>query len=252
MIIQHSGSDNPWHRAAAGWLVGTMSLMLMAYVTLDESNVQTYSLTLSAFIAVGVPALLYAIGTFRPKKYKLTTYAAVLGTFAYGPILTALLAPLYFLILIYPFTMHEVSAIVGGTALIASVATCVAVRSLRWSLANSRFIDKQFVEGAHLIFVRRDTIIELPRKPGLLSEHFGTRLRNLFSNTIYLLPLAYFAQRMASDAAGAAGVLMLISVLSVPLAIHVLSQLVRGYYLWIHVVRGIERTRGKSVIVNAY
>jgi hypothetical protein len=251
VIINHAGVDNPWHRAAAGWVVASLALTVMAYSTLDGSGVETYPLTRSMAIIVGVTALLYAVGARKVKAWKLSTYAAVLGIFAYIPILVALCAPLYFLFLVRAFSSLEVSILVGGAVAAASIAVWHGLARLKWSLQHSRFVEKEFVERSEHFYVRRDTSTELPAQPGLLDGSVGSRMLSLSSNLIYLLPFAYIAQRMVSDAAGEAGVLTLLAILSIPLAIHVLSQIARGYYLWIHIVRKIERASGKPVIINA-
>lgn len=140
------------------------------------------------------------------------------------------------------------SASLAAIAFVALVWCSHSIAALKQRIQNRRFVEKEFRIEETQIVMRTPPKTDLdppPIKPGSRLDKAGSWL---FPKLLLLVPMAYPLQRLFSDTGGLPAVLLLLSILSLPLAIYILGRMACGYYLWIHTIRKLERQHGKPVV----
>ncbi len=239
MIIQVQRIDNAWHRAALGWSAAILLACLLSFVALDYLDIAPLRLwPLVPAIPQGA-FLLFMLGRWNGPPTRVLGFAAIVGLFAYLPLLAALLVPAATLLHLDSRPGETLSINVAFHVLLVFWVAS-NVMQVRAQINTSAYVERAFRVDADRIIVDRApaTKLDTPRWKG------GWWLAALLA---IATPGAYLAYRLAREYAGPRGTLLQLAVVATPLAIHVLGQLARGTHLWIYLVWKLERKHGKPV-----
>ena len=146
---------------------------------------------------------------------------------------------------------------VGGWAKLGSVVVIFAaiatwcshsLNEYKRRIISQRFMEREFAVQDEKIIVRQPIKTDLSSPP--ISEHtiLGKIYHRAGPYLIMLVPMAYPIQRLLSDSAGFAAVLLLLSILCIPLTIYFLGRMACAAYLWIFKVWKLEKQHGKPVV----
>ena len=144
---------------------------------------------------------------------------------------------------------HQVPYFFGVLTAVATVWCCMVLSMFRKRLKECRFIEREFTFEADRIVVRQPIQTSLDSEP-VGKETFWSRIFHRFGPYLVIgVPLAYPIQRLLSDAGGLQAVLLLLAILSFPLALYILGRFTCGAYLWVYKVWELERMHGKPVVL---
>ncbi|MES2741572.1 MAG: hypothetical protein V4754_11550 [Pseudomonadota bacterium] len=127
------------------------------------------------------------------------------------------------------------------------IGTAYSILKLKIRIRESSFIENEFsAEGSKIIMrLPFQTDITSPmRKKYIFIENVKDFLSE---KLIFFIAVAYPLQHYISTRSGAWGVPLLISALSLPLALHVFNRMACGAYVWIYTVWRIEKQYKKKV-----
>ena len=130
----------------------------------------------------------------------------------------------------------------------AAIWCSMSLSVYKQRVVQRRFIEREFLIEKTRILVRQPIETDLSSPP--ISEHtiLGKIYHRAGPYLIMLVPMAYPIQRLLSDTAGFAAVLLLLSILCIPLTIYFLGRMTCAVYLWIFKVWQLEKQHGKPVV----
>lgn len=236
--------------AALLWIV--CSLLPAGTALLAQQQWGTLTIMPSDVLAFGacVSALLFGASFFAPLKQErvLPSYMVMGIGFGSFLFLTAGVAGAF---LLAP-TLSTPSKLIGSALIVVS-ATLWCLKSLsnfRHRVINRKFVEREFSIHDDQIVLHHPIRTDLDAP---LSEQtfWGKVYYGIGPYLALAVPVAYPVQRLLTDTGGLTSLLLLLSVLCIPLTLHILGRMSCGGYLWIYKVWQMERRHGKPVVFSA-
>lgn len=135
---------------------------------------------------------------------------------------------------------------------VAAVLWCAtSLSSFRRRVMERRFIEREFSSHAEQVVLRHPVQTDLDAPPISDKTVWGKFFHGVGSFAVMAVPLAYPVQRLLTETASFASVLVLLAVLCMPLTLYILGRMTCGAYLWIYKVWQMERQYGKPVVFDA-
>jgi hypothetical protein len=230
------------------WLICLPFVAGFLWILHKEAGISTYYTKAALWIGLSVSSISFFISYVVPRETSSVLLAhAVIGLMA----LAGLLLSSFFSLAYYFTGVHDIATrITFLTAIFASaIVWCrYCLLGLKRRMQERRFIEKEFrIEATHIV-MRTPPKTNLDPdliKPSSWKDKTGNWL---FPKLVFLVPITYPLQRLFSDSGGLAAILLLLSILSLPLAIYIIGRITCGYYLWIRTIRKLECKHGKPVV----
>lgn len=209
-----------------------------------------YELSRLWWIAFLIPlgsGILWLVGRFFGAPKRVMLFVTVIGLFGIIPLLFGSLLPIVVLL----FFVDS-----GAFSLWASLALClilsvywvrIEIKDLHNKIVHKRFVEREFRIGIDSIYLNRAPKTDLDAAP---RNHPQRRdnAAGLFPILFSLLAAGYPIQRLLFNSGGVPAVVFLLSILGTPLAVYIIGRTACGFYLWIYIVRKLERQHGKPVV----
>jgi len=251
MISRPAPIGNIWRSCAVVWFVAFGSLLAYCWPVLDQLNYDTTWLALGPWVWLLGTAALWIIGLYWKEKRRRTLLIVAIGfTFGLLPlILTCVIVGFGYFILV----PRGVDALVMRMAL-GGVSVWWCIRELhcyRQRMRDRHFVEREFVVEQTDVVLHRPPKIDLEAPPVSETSFWGRAYHQIGHYAVMLIPLAYPLQRWLAGTSGPSSMAFFVSLLGAPLAIYALGQLTCGTYLYVFVVRAVERDSGKQVVFES-
>jgi hypothetical protein len=240
---------NIWCASSVLWFLSFALVLVFYWPALDELGYDPSWLSNLLWPWLLGTAALWIIGLRWTETQRRSLMITAIGTL-FGLLLftvTCILIGFAYFILM-PDAGFQ-TAMMRFVLIIVLVWWCVReVRSYRTRIADSHFLEREFIVEDDHIVLRRPPKTSLDPAPIGDKTFLGKIYHRFGPYVIMLVPMAYPLQRVFADTGGVMSVALLISILGAPLTIHAIGRLTCGAYLYVYKVWQLERRHGKPVV----
>lgn len=245
MIFRNASIGNPWRNSANVFLIFNLLSVMGFWIAYDISGYDKFFINICFFLVIFLYFLLFLIGTIFHTVARIKYFIIIMGAFAVAPILFFSIVPVILFLILSSFSF-------GLKTLVMSIYVGVAIYWALLKITETVKLDKEFsyLRGEikindQIAYIERDKINDLSflkkNSPSNMITH------RIIPKLLPLTLLGYPLQRIVTDAGGNSATMAFISLLTIPLSIYFMGRISSGYYLWVHLIGGIEKKIGKKI-----
>jgi len=242
--------SNIWKACAGAWFIGFGFISMFFWIIPEQLGQDSAVWEVLAWIWICGSIALLAIGLlWKEGRRRVLIVVSIATLFGYLPVIA--LCAVFGFSFLFLFSPDESAKFLLAVSMSIGITFWWCFREVRRFaklISERRFIEREFdVDEDHVVLSRpHRTSLDLPPIPqntlmGGLYYRFAPRL-------VMLIPIAYPLQRLLTGAGGTPAVLLFLSVLAAPLAIHGLGRLSCGAYLYGYKVWQLEKRHCKPVV----
>lgn len=246
MILKPLPLDNPWKRSAIGFFICNMMLTFMLFVVLDLKGCSTHSIYPISLTVGIITAILMMLGSVFNKIIRVKNYVFILGIFGIFPMLLFCMSPLFAYITVFVKSNRVGLFVISLYVTSAMIWVAMKIREAVAIEKNFDYLASHIFEYNMEKYLDRDNLREFSS----LKVNPTANYRFLKSILIPVSFAGYPLQKIINSVGGEAGVLLFLSVISVPLSIYILGRFATGYYIWIYLVGKYERVNNKNLLMK--
>ena len=233
MIIPHPGITNIWYRCAVLWFAALAVIGIEC--TIIDSHHRLGNFDIRIFIAIWlvVPMALWAAGRIFGECSRVITYTVIFGLLGALPsIVMVSISSGLFLFIAKPYWL-TVGFLACVILMVAVIAT-IKFLSFRKALKVEKFVEREFRVST--------SVVQVDRGVGLNETEAENRMgHGVLAFVPSLAAGVYILQAGLVKYIGDASLVLFVSLLTTPIAVHAISQFMGGFYLWIYLTWKLER-----------
>ncbi|HEY0589376.1 MAG TPA: hypothetical protein VGD52_24830 [Pseudoduganella sp.] len=233
MIIPHPGMSNVWYRCAVLWFAALTVIGIDCTIIDSHRRLDNFDIRIFIAIWLAVPIVLWAVGRIFGDCSRVITYTVIFGLLGALPsIVMVSISSSLFLFIAKPHLLTL--SFLACATLIVTVIAIIKFLSFRKALKVEKFVEREFRISSSVVQVDRG----VERNGG----DAGSRLRQGFLTLVpSLAATVYILQAGLVKYMGDAALVLVLSLLTTPIAVHAISQFIGGFYLWIYLTWKLER-----------
>lgn len=252
MLQPHFTSDTLLKWGSLVWLLYGGVLAGVGSGILDEAGVSTRFALAVAVLSVCMALVLWPASFFLKNLCRRVKICSIV--YFVTAIIPALLMfgfiglALFFLPVLEPGLQQQLRWLV----LVSMILWCaLQVWLIRRRIVERRFIEKELFFDDDKIIFRRPPKTDLDAPPISDKTFFGKIAHKVIPFVlIVLMPMGFPLQRLATNAGGLTGFLVLLAAIGAPFFIYGLGKLASRAYVYFYLVSKLERQHGKPVVFS--